>query len=489
MKNESGVMTKFIILYSALFFFNFQSQSSQSSVSSADPIKKILIYYTNDEHGWIEPNKNNDGAPGLMGSWTAKDDFYNDGPFLILSGGDMWTGPAISTLSAGKSMVEVMNGLGYDAAAIGNHEFDFGIDTLRKRKSEMSFPLLAANIREKTSGERADFAIPYIIKNINDVSIGIIGLTTQSVPTTTKPANVVDYNFTSYDNELTEIFPEIKDRGAELVLLIGHLCYNEMIELVPLAKKYGIALIGGGHCHQIIQEKHEGILLVQSGAHYDNYTRIELFFDDYADTLVSISSSLHENSDGNRDMSVEAIVTKWQTRLDGTLSEVIGYTAKDIDEKSNEMWNMITDSWLHVYPTAHIALTNTGGIRQSLPMGNITTEQIFGLLPFDNNILELKLSGKELLDCIMYDIVFSGMKRTVEGYILTDGQPLKDDSTYTVLTNDYLYSRPDLNYQKYDEDPYDTSIKYRQPLIDWLKSVNSTKDNPLNAYLDSLSRR
>jgi hypothetical protein len=81
------------------------------------------------------------------------------------------------------------------------------------------------------------------------------------------------------------------------------------------------------------------------------------------------------------------------------------------------------------------------------------------------------------------------MVNTVDGYNLTDGSILHSDSTYRVLTNDYLYSRPDLNYQKYDKDPYDTSINYRQPLIDWLRKVNSTAEKPVNAYLDGISRR
>ena len=66
---------------------------------------------------------------------------------------------------------------------------------------------------------------------------------------------------------------------------------------------------------------------------------------------------------------------------------------------------------------------------------------------------------------------------------------MNDDSTYTVLINDYLYSRPDLNYKKYDKEPYDTSINYRQPLIDWLKYVQTSVENPINRYLDTHSRR
>ena len=91
--------------------------------------------------------------------------------------------------------------------------------------------------------------------------------------------------------------------------------------------------------------------------------------------------------------------------------------------------------------------------------------------------------------CLHSDIVYSGMLKTATGYQLNNGDLLHTDSTYRVLTNDYLYSRPDLNYQKYDPDPYDTSINYRQPLIDWLRSMKTTHKNPINAYLDGDARR
>jgi 5'-nucleotidase/UDP-sugar diphosphatase len=482
-------MQKFTLLFISFILFGCQQQTANLNQSSEDHTRRIVILYTNDEHGWMEPNDQNGGAPGMMGLWKNREDFKIDGPFLILSGGDMWTGPAISTLTSGKSMVEVMNILGYSATALGNHEFDFTIDTLRKRLTEMDFPILAANIRERESGKRADFTLPYIIKEVNDVAIGIIGLTTLSVPKTTKPANVTEYVFTPYARELREIVPRVKSEGAELIILIGHLCHDEMRELAPLAREFGIPVIGGGHCHQLFEETFEGVTLLQSGSQYDNYAKAELLFDDFADTLISISSSVHANSDSIRDMSIESVVSKWRNRLDKTLTEVIGYTSSDIPQKSPEMQNMITDSWLFTYPSAQVALTNTGGIRQSIPSGKITNEMIFGLLPFQNNILEIDLKGSELLDCLGRDIVFSGIVKTEDGYKMAEGSILFSDSTYKVLTNDYLYSRPDLNYQKYDKEPYDTSIHYRQPLIDWLRSVNSTIENPVNAHLDKNSRR
>ena len=89
----------------------------------SDYTHKITILYTNDEHGWIEETDASNGAAKLMGKWTNQDEYDGDESYLILSGGDMWTGPAISTWFEGESTVEVMNAMGYDAAAIGNHEY------------------------------------------------------------------------------------------------------------------------------------------------------------------------------------------------------------------------------------------------------------------------------------------------------------------------------------------------------------------------------
>ena len=91
-------------------------------------------------------------AANLVGLWRTAEGYQADGSFLLLSGGDMWTGPAISTWFQGQSMAEVMNAMGYDAAAVGNHEFDFGLEMLKARAAESEFPFLSANIRTKADG-------------------------------------------------------------------------------------------------------------------------------------------------------------------------------------------------------------------------------------------------------------------------------------------------------------------------------------------------
>jgi len=150
------------------------------------------------------------------------------------------------------------------------------------------------------------------------------------------------------------------------------------------------------------------------------------------------------------------------------------------------MGNLVCDSWLQTFPDADVSITNSGGIRQDINQGTITLETIVGLLPFENSIYELDLTGSELIDCI--DNYLIGGMTTVSGYTLSDGTPIYAENIYSVLTTDYLYSA-DPDFSVYDPEPNNTSVNYRQPLIDWIKSLNTTSQNPLNNYLDNTPRR
>ncbi|MFT4672660.1 MAG: 2',3'-cyclic-nucleotide 2'-phosphodiesterase (5'-nucleotidase family) [Pseudohongiellaceae bacterium] len=161
---------------------------------------KLTILYTNDEHGWMEGVEEGGGAASLFEQWQAQEGFTKDGPFLVLSGGDNWTGPAISTWVEGESMVEVMNAMDYDASAIGNHEFDFGLDTLAVRTSQANFPYLSANTAWKESGGYPlELGIlPFTVKAVAGLNVAIIGLSTTETATTTMPSVVAPLVFNEY---------------------------------------------------------------------------------------------------------------------------------------------------------------------------------------------------------------------------------------------------------------------------------------------------
>ncbi|OQX95174.1 hypothetical protein B6I21_06790 [candidate division KSB1 bacterium 4572_119] len=484
-KEKHSAIISFI-LATVIIFSICSKKDSTSPNEETEKIRKLVILYTNDEHGWMEVSDPYGGAAGMMGLWKENENYSEDGPYLILSGGDMWTGPAISTWTKGESMVDVMNAMDYTAAAIGNHEFDFKIDELKKRITESEFVYLSANIREKATGEIPDFATPSVIIEKNGIKIGIVGITTRTTPNSTFPDHVKDYDFIDYETALTGAVPELRESGAELIIVIGHTCRSENRALCPLAAELGISIIGGGHCHQAYIEQLAEVTVMESGSYMRNYAKLDLMFDTEGDTLVSISGSINENIGGNPDQDIQTIVDYWKSETDATLSEVIGYTSQEIGSRTHGMYNMVTDSWLISYPNADISCTNIGGIRQSIPAGEITVGTIVGVLPFENNIIELELTGSQVIEQTA-NLIVGGMTR-IGGYNLANGTPIESGQIYHVLTTDYLYSRSDYNFSIYDPEPYYTSYLYRQPVIDWITSLNTSAGNSLHQHLDNTAR-
>ncbi|MDA3954606.1 MAG: metallophosphatase [Bacteroidales bacterium] len=268
-------MTKLIFPICLTFILVFGSCENKSSDNDENDIVNIVVLYTNDEHGWMEPTNDFDGAPGLMELWKTQEAYDGSDKYLIISGGDMWTGPAVSTWFQGESMVEVMNAMEYDVSAIGNHEFDFKIEGLNNRLEQMNFPLISANIINKSTDEIPNFVKPYIIKEIEGVNVGIIGLASIHTPYTTAPVNVVDFEFTSYSEAIEEYSLKAKNEGADVLILVGHICEYEMEELVTIAKANGISIIGGGHCHQVVAKDLNGVILIQAGANMKAYAKVE----------------------------------------------------------------------------------------------------------------------------------------------------------------------------------------------------------------------
>ncbi|MFC2135933.1 bifunctional metallophosphatase/5'-nucleotidase [Bacteroidota bacterium] len=481
------------VILSLLLTFTFCNSDNRlvdPSPADSTQLTNITILYTNDEHGWMEPDNEYGGAAGMMGIWRDVEGYTEDGPFLIFSGGDMWTGPALSTWFEGESMVEVMNAMGYNAAAIGNHEVDFGIDKLIQNSNDSSFPFLSANIVMTGTSNPPVWCQSYIIINVNNVSVGIIGLTTNQMPDMIFPEYREGLEFQSYDVALDRIVPQILNEGAELLIIISHMGMHEMRGLSDLAAQYGIALMGGGNTDARMSEISNGVTLIAAGSKMKGYGKAEILFNKETDQVISIASGYYDNIGGTPDAAIENIVERWQNAAAETLDEVIGYVNSTINQSSPEMYNLITDSWLYAYPNADISISNRGGVRQSIPEGEITFATIMGLLPFENNIVELELTGIQLSDLfntISGDFFVGGIT-TLGWTFQPSGLPINDNETYKVLTTDYYYLNVS-EMQLYDPDPYYSYVNWRQPLIDYIKSLNTSVSNPLDNYLDSVERQ
>ncbi|MBL4581955.1 MAG: bifunctional metallophosphatase/5'-nucleotidase [Gammaproteobacteria bacterium] len=460
--------------------------SSTVELSASADVRELTVLYSNDEHGWMEGREPGLGAAGLLGLWREKEGYLENGPFLLLSGGDHWTGPAISTWFEGEGMVEVMNAMGYDATAIGNHEFDFGLDNLEQRVRQANFPYLAANIQWRAS-ETLPIELgilAYTTTVVNDLTIGIIGLSTINTPSTTNPINIADLVFLDYEPVLRETVKQLEALGPDLIFVVSHVCMAALRPLAVAVADLNISLMGGGHCNELVAEKVGETILLESNGHFRSYARAHFEYDLGRDSLINSSFSVEHNEAGSRDESVAQIVEKWRAATEVELSAVLGFSSREYPANDDRLQRAVIESWLQIDSTAELAINNRLALRAPLPRGEVTLADVVGLLPFENTIVAVELSGAEVLQ-----VIAAGQRPFVAGLIRTEndwllaktGRIIDTGETYRVLINSFMYEGG-AGYDaiaEYDSAGFDTEIHYRQPLVDWLLEQASTPGQPL----------
>jgi 5'-nucleotidase/UDP-sugar diphosphatase len=445
--------------------------------------RRLIILYTNDEHGWMEPWEGASGSQGMFHLWRTQEGYHPDGPYLILSGGDMWTGPALSSWFEGESMVDVMNGMGYQAAAIGNHDFDYGLDSLHARQTQANFPFLSANIRRKDDGSVPDFARPFTILKVNGINIGLIGLTTIETPIDTLPEHVEEFIFLPYERALRETLPQVRSEGADLVFVLGHICTSEMERLASTASELGIPILFGGHCHEETNTVVSGVTLVQSGSFLRNYIRIALLYDTAARQVVDIRTDLKPNQSRRADQGVQARIAAWRQRSAPELWEPIGFARAKIDSESRTMAALLTNAWLSAYPQAQVAIASPRYV-QSMPAGAITPGTVISSMPTENQLVDVLLTGSQLVEIITARHPILGGLTENGDYLLKDGSRLQAETSYHVLMPDALYQGANY-YTIKDDQPnaFYTGIDWRSPVIAWIASLQSSSSDPLEEQL------
>jgi 2',3'-cyclic-nucleotide 2'-phosphodiesterase (5'-nucleotidase family) len=456
------------------------------AVEGSADIRELTVLYSNDEHGWMEGVESGRGAANLLGLWREKEGYTEDGPFLLLSGGDHWTGPAISTWFEGESMVEVMNTMGYDATAIGNHEFDFGLDNLKQRIRQANFPYLAANLRWK-----ANEALPselgilaYTTTEVNGLSVGIIGLSTTNTPSATNPINIVDLSFLDYEPVLRETVAQLEAMDPDLIFVVAHVCMAALRPLAVAVADLSISLMGGGHCNQLVAERVGETILLESDGHFRSYARAHFEYDLSVDRLINSSFSAEQNELSDSDEALEQLVSKWRTATDAELSAVLGFSSREYLANDDRLQRAVVESWRQIYSGADIAINNQFALRAPLPKGELTLADVVGLLPFENTIFTVELNGTEILRVLAEGQrpFISGLIRTENDWLLADtGRRIDATQTYHVLVNSFMYEGG-AGYEaiaEFDTQGFDTAIHYRQPLVDWLLEQGSSVSFPL----------
>jgi 5'-nucleotidase / UDP-sugar diphosphatase len=435
----------------------------------ADGRIELLILHTNDFHGALLPAGDIQMAPppekiGGAAYMAAKIRELRDkdpGHVMLVDGGDCAMGTALSNALHGIPVIDYMNLAGYEAMALGNHEFEWGVGKLMAMQQRAKFPFLAANLIDGTTGKIPPYAKPYIIVEKEGLKIGIIGLISKYTPTLQNPNRIRNLLFLSPEEPTMKVIEELRGKGIRTVFVVSHLGYREDRDLV--AKVSGIDCIIGGHSHTALHkaEKVNNTIIVQAGFNGRHLGRLKLTLDRDSGRVISYMGDLIPiiDKDIAPDKEVEAMLEPYQEKIKESMSEILGTAEEDLlntplgDSQSTALGNFVTDA-LRVTCKSDLALYKSDAIRTNILKGPIRKGDLYQVLPFDNKVIKAELRGNEIramLEFLMESPFLtqaSGLSVTYHGdrkkgkrieAFLTDGQPLVDNKGYTIAMVDYLF--------------------------------------------------
>ena len=455
-------MSRIIILLS-LFIFSFSPALLAGETAPVD----LTILHVNDTHGRILPyaevmsgGRQMVGGAAYLARMIEEERSKNPAGILLLSSGDMFQGTPVSNLFKGRSVADVMNYLKFDAMAIGNHEFDWGMDVLGQLIASSRFPYLSANIKDER-GRYLRGVKPYIIVERKKVKIAIIGMTTPEVPRITAPGRFKHMTVDRPEDILPRIIEKAKDEGAVIIIVLSHLGLDTDKDLAQ--RVAGIHVVVGGHSHTALENPvvTGNTIIVQAGAYGLYLGVLKLRIDPDTGKIISHTEETElekvmAGKDRPYDKELARIIQAYYGRIEKEYSKVVGETSVPLvryHQRESNIGNFICDT-MRKKTGADMAFINSGAIRNNIPKGRITLEQVFTLLPFDNILVTMKLTGKQILEIleqnaklehgilqvsgmeIRYDLSEPAGSRVREVYI--GRRSLDAEKTYTITTIDFL---------------------------------------------------
>lgn len=389
----------------AVSLFTGTAMATQEVSAGSD---KLIIIHTNDTHAAVTDDGKAQIGFGKLGTYVQEMRKRADN-VLVLDAGDMFQGMPFANLEKGASIVPIVNQVGYDAMVIGNHEFDFGFENLKKLEKDLNFPMLATNIRK----DGAQVFTPSIMKEVNGLKVGIIGVSTPETAFKTHPDNTKGLVFTDIIKETQKTVDKLKNEKADVIIVLSHLGLDEGESTSDLiAKKVkGVDLIVDGHSHTTLENgRLEGdVLIVSTGSKLGAVGKVEL--DLVNKKIVDAKASLlkYENlSFLPKKQEIEDAIKATEEKQKEVLNKVIGEAKEElvgvrgiVRTGESNLGQLATDA-IKDLTKADVVIVNGGGIRASIPAGNITSGDMVTVFPFGNTIMVKEIKGSDIVAALEY---------------------------------------------------------------------------------------
>lgn len=392
----------------------------------------IVILYDNDVHCAI------DGYPVMAG---LRDSLLRKGCHtIVVSCGDFSFGGPVGAASKGEFIVRMMNAVGYDAACLGNHEFDYGLPQLRRMEDLITAPLLCCNFRgtEDYGGSRrvaANFQLPqlptpflpFVLRSVGDMVVGFVGVTTPTTLYTSTPVNFQNeegefvYNFSASNlaGAVQRAVDGARIAGADIVVLLSH---TGDVDGIPTTRELigglrGVDVVLDGHDHHLLPSDwvadmdDKPVLLSSTGAHFQNIGMVTISSDAqghpcFAARTLPIDSL---RKAGVSNAAVGDTLAEVKRLFDAMGSNVVAQSEVSLiaEEggvrvcrlRETNLGDLVADAYRYGM-NADIGWVNGGGIRANIPIGSITQNQLFAVNPYSNAMCLIRVTGRDILNAL-----------------------------------------------------------------------------------------
>ena len=438
--------------------------------------ENIKVISTNDMHGRLDKNEDNKeaGIQALSGYVKAQQ------PDLLLDAGDMTQGTALNDVDKGKTMAKAAKIMNYDAIAIGNHEFDFGLENLQDTIKNVNGNFLSANVRSKQEGTQV-FNGTKIKTLANGLKVGIIGLTTPETAYKTHPNYVKNLVFTKLIEEGRTQINALERQGIKFIVVVSHVGEYDTVPLAQ-ALENKIDLIIDGHSHLNFQQTVGTTQIIQTGEYTKALRNSQFNFNSQTGFIENFQSNLIDFNElikfeNQADPKIQTIVNALKAQQEIELKKVVVQNnpydligdRKQVRYRETNLGDLATDAMFkkakEAVPDLDFALTNSGGIRQNLLKGVITKRNTYDVFPFGNRLVVLEAKGsvlRQAFDLSVKQGVGTGaLLQVSENVKLTeqnDGQwtyQIKKDGTFTDLDNNQIYKFATQDFTQSGGDGYD----------------------------------
>ncbi len=581
------VMRVLLLSFLASIFFHIPSSVAGEDNKKHDQDSETIpltIISTSDVHGWLAPHQSElkdgriletGGLATLSGYLPILWDEF-DGRVVLLDAGDMFQGTFLSNSQYGKPIVEAMNMLGYHAATIGNHEFDYGpasdgpeddmFGALKQTMKEATFPFLTSNILDRKTGLPPVWpnTRPNTMINMGGIMVGVVGAITLETKSAARSDVVRNLKFEDKTASVIKQARELRAKGAQIVVGLVHsgsgcksfkntedtaTCDSDAA-IFRMARELPHGLVDvliGGHTHQKVAHMVSDVAIIQGPALAQGFGRVDFFVDKKTGKVVREKTVVHSPQYlctkqfakgghcnpwsgkgklvpatymGEKVELVPAVALMAQQHQDRVAAIYYrrlgkGAITEDITRErfySSPLGNLITDIILETVPGADVVIQNSGGLRADLAKGPVTYGKIYDILPFDNKLAMVTMSGSDLKEFIRQATVasmmqISGVRAKIDQSLrnckgkdpllsltLADGKtPVDDKAMYNVVMSDFLatgtegYARIFRALPKENVKILKDAPNHRETVVSWFEKreepISTPKDKRGNKWI------